>query len=236
MSDTGFVGHHHFTVMKRVKLIIFSFVLFTPLLLGQTDKYQLAFEGGPAVTFLRGFDKLKEATDPTVNFSFGATFQYAASPGTALRTGLLFQKKGAVFSGSSANSYIRYNYSYLTLPMMIRFSTRSKVKLYVDLGFFMGYLLKQNIVGKTEYSSDKESYDNTDKNRRFDAGLITGVGVLIPLDGKTSFSIEVRNDLGLYDTHEELGPSSQPIFTNSTNFMVGFVFDVGKEEKESDER
>jgi hypothetical protein len=80
---------------------------------------------------------------------------------------------------------------YLSLPLLLRYSTGSRSKFIAGGGLSFDYLLRE----QTDYPQG--SVFETTNFRRFDTDLIACLGGAIPLSEKITFTMEVRGMWGL---------------------------------------
>ena len=229
------------TRFKNCKSLIFllsllSFCLSTH---AQTNKFDVGIEGGPSLILLYGNDILKNHK-PTLGASSGLFFQFNFKKCISLRTNLAFERKGSVLS-SQLNDMngdpigevtTNTNFDYLTLPILVRATFGQKAHLFVNMGPYFGYLIKQSSVSEGDYILPVSS-DNTSYYSRFDAGLTAGIGFSIPIRKQFLFSFEVRNNLGLYNVSNLEVINDGTIKTNSTNFLLGLSYKLGQRATES---
>ncbi len=122
----------------------------------------------------------------------------------------------------SARTY--YHFHYLTIPLLLQIKTGEKVKPFLNIGSYIGYLLNESAVSSSPFTS-MSTTTNTDYLKKLDAGLVTGVGIQLPCSRKVLISFEVRNNLGLYNINKTtLNSGSVAIRTNSTLLLLGMSF------------
>ena len=118
-------------------------------------------------------------------------------------------------------------FDYLTFPILVRATFGKKVQYFVNAGPYFGYLIKQTFVTKGD-NFPTTTTDNTSFDKRFDTGISTGLGLSIPIKSKFAFSLELRNNLGLYNVTDLPVTNSVIVKTNSTNILLGFTYKLGQ--------
>ena len=225
--------------MTRPALVLFIVqLLYCTLATGQTNKFEVGFEGGPSLTYLRGNDNIKEYYTPNLGYSGGITFQYNFPKIVSLRSGLSFERKGAqgeielnpIQQGdpnlpSNNKITLEENFDYLVLPILARVSFVKKVKFLANLGPYFGFLIKQT--GIDEYDYYGSTRDQTENFEIFDTGITGGIGVSLTIKDRFILSFEGRHNLGLYNTSKLPVLNDGSIMTNSTNFLFGFAYGLG---------
>ena len=92
-----------------------------------------------------------------------------------------------------------YRFDYLSLPVMLRYSTNTKVKFVVGGGASVDYLVRQ----RTDYGA--LSTNELGEYRRFDTDLIGTVGGAVPFGERWTFSLEMRAMWGLLKVDKPKG-------------------------------
>jgi len=190
--------------------------------------------GGPSVVFMRGNDVIKQLHKPNVRGSAGLFFQYNFKKIASLRTSIFYERKGSFVRGSYFDDYgnetgkltINLNYDCLTFPILVRTTFGKKVQFFLNAGPFLGYLIRYSQYVKSDIYPTA-TYDVTSHAKRFDAGISTGGGFVIPVKTQFAISFEVRNNLALYNVSKFLGVSNVNAQTNSTNFLFSFTYKLG---------
>lgn len=193
--------------MKNLNLLTGLILLtLTNLVHGQENKFETGIEAGPGIGRLWGNDIIDDNMDSRITVSSGLYFQMNMKSRFSLRSGLLYERKGSSRRGNLTDDlgnnlgpYIYSgNFDYLTLPFLARLNFGKRVLFFVNVGPYFSYLLKQTDVLRNENISTFRQ-DDTEGFKRFDTGLSTGFGGSIPFKSGFIFSMELRNNLGLYN-------------------------------------
>lgn len=214
--------------MSQIRIFVLSITLsflFCSELKAQTNKFELGAEASPSITFLKGSSFIEKMYDPTLGFSGGISFQYNIRKKIGLRTSLAYERKGGINRSSILykgeffeNASLNFNFDYLTLPILIRFSFGKKIKYFVNSGPYFGYLLSQTFVTKGD-NFNTFTNDYTATTNKFDVGISFGTGLQYPIKEKLILSSEIRGNLGLYNTI----PSGDTK-VNSVNLLLGIAY------------
>jgi hypothetical protein len=210
-------------------------ILITNTIYGQSNKCDIGIEGSPSLIFLRGNETLKNLHKPTIGFSSGLFFQYNLKKVFSLRTDIIFERKGSVLklptglnNGYQTGEFIGHiNFNYLTFPVLVRATFGNKIQYFINAGPYFGYLIKQTNVIKGD-NIQKGTYDNTSQIKRFDTGVSAGIGLYFPILTKFAASLEIRNNLGLYNVNAVQVSNSGAVKTNSTNLIFSFTYKLGQ--------
>ncbi len=230
--------------MKRLTLTLWTAV-FTTALFGQQNKFDIGLVGSPSMVFLRGNDIIKQYHKPTIGFSGGLSFQYNFPKFISIRTDIQFERKGSLATGTiyytdntgnviDSEKWTDYfHFDYLTMPILVRATIGKKIKYFFNAGLFAGYLIKQtDIFGATKYLP-KQTTDNTSRDQRFDLGATGGLGLSVPIKDNFLISLEIRDNLGLYNVSKVQVINNGTIKTNSTNFLITLSYKFGTRQTET---
>jgi hypothetical protein len=220
---------------KQTIILLATFIFCSSAIIGQTNKFDVGLEGGPSLTSLRGNDILEKYNDPTVGFSIGLAFQYNFPKLISIRTNIAFERKGAIAKNKASDEFgnpigeitTHTNFDYLTIPLFARLTIGNKMKFFVNVGPYFSYLIKQT--SKTDAINEfpKSKTDNTSNFTRIDLGLTTGLGAGLPINDKLLITLEIRNNLGLYNISSHPVANDGTIKTNSTNLLFGIAYKFG---------
>jgi opacity protein-like surface antigen len=226
----------------KTHLLICSFIsVLTLTAIGQTNRFEVGVESGPSVVFFWGDGSPDYYGNPTIGVSSGLVFSYNFPKYLALGTNISFERKGNLFNrnvtepdGSVRITRHLNKNDYLVVPLLARFTIGKRVKLFVNIGPYLGYLMKHTAKMNIEFTaasgehySFENIYSSTENFSRFDIGLTTGLGVGIPIKDLVVISLEARNNTGFYDVKGAPSPN-EIVRTNSTNFLLGITYQFGK--------
>lgn len=219
--------------MKDISLFLLVFLL--PLLMfAQAGKSALGIEGGPSLISLRGNPANDSINDPTIGFAGGIFFQYNLPKVFSIRTNIIFERKGTVASGKiwvtdddgnikGVSKYkVHTNFDYLSTSILLRATFGKKVRYFLNTGPYFGYLTKLTFSTRWSDFFPDTTITDTNHTKRFDTGIVTGLGISVPVTKKISISCELRNNLGLYDLSKSSNKGE--LKTNSTNILISFSY------------
>lgn len=216
--------------MKHILILILTAAFALPIA-AQGYKYNIGIEGGPGLIHLRG-DGL--GLNPGIGFSGGATFQYNFPKVMALRTGLGFERKGAqsydiTICDDAGNALgitqLRLNYDYITLPLLLRANFGKKVTLFVNAGVYFGCLIQERSVAIESFGRPNiASANNASAYQRFDTGLSSGLGLVVPVKSRLLLTLEARNSTGLYNINKVV---DRAVKTSATSLLIGVAYRLG---------
>ncbi len=222
--------------MKLPGLLVFCFQ-FMGFIAGfsQPKNHEIGIEGGPDTRILYGNEVLNSFHHLSVGYSGGLFYQYNHDRILSLRSNISIERKGSVWKGPTVDgggqqnlsTEVHLNFQYLTLPLLVRATFGNSMKFVVNAGPYIGFLLQQTEVFK---GTDGQSYrsNNTSLYKRFDWGISAGLGLSFPISEQFSLSMELRDNLGLYNIASGKVINNGTIKNNSTNFLFGMAYKFGK--------
>jgi len=223
--------------MKNIRISFFIFLCtslsFVSTAFGQQDsKHVIGFEGGAGISFLRGLEFIENYHEPAMCFTAGISYQYSFSESFSFFSALDYERKGSVVnatatdqSGNLIGEIVAHaNYDYMVLPLLARFSFGNSIKMFMNAGPYVGYLMKVTSVTEENDVIPHTELDLTDESYKYDLGISAGLGVKIPIKDKMTFNVEVRNNLGLVNTLAPIEEDGGAVKTNSTNLLLGVMF------------
>ena len=224
--------------MKNLRALLLVFACITlfsvSTAFGQLDsKHVIGFEGGAGISFLRGLENIEKYHEPAMCFTAGISYLYNFSERFSFFSALDYERKGSVVkttatdqSGDPIDEIVAHaNYDYLVIPLLGRFSFGNSLKMFMNVGPYVGYLMKLTSVTEEKNVIPQTELDLTDESYKYDFGLSAGLGVKIPINQKLSFNVEVRNNLGLVNTRSaHIEEEGGAVKTNSTNLLLGATF------------
>lgn len=222
------------TIMIKIKSTLFGLLfIIGATTYGQTNKFDVGVEGSPSLISLRGNDFIDEFHESTIGFSGGFFLQYNVNKVVSLRTNIAYERKGSNVSFQISDTNGNFlgegtnhtNLNYLILPILARATFGERIKYFLNVGPYFGYLINQTVVIKGDNiptTRDKNMYNL----KRFDTGISTGLGLSYPIKTKYALSLEIRNNLGLYNLSAVTMPNNESIKTNSVNFLLGLTYSM----------
>ncbi|WP_289056211.1 porin family protein [Carboxylicivirga marina] len=220
--------------MDKLKLIIIVVLLFgTVNTFSQNEKFNIGIELGPSITFLRGNEIINEYGVAKMGYITGLTFQYNLTDAFSLKSGLTYERKGGgseitVSDGIGTPHGVvkgKINMDYIGIPVLAKYKFGINNMFFINGGPFIGYLMKATSMIESYKEYPSSSADDTETYKRIDLGLSLGIGLSHYLSDKISISLEVRNNLGLLNTGENVYKDDS-ILTNSTGLLFGITYSL----------
>ena len=172
-----------------------------------SQNWAVGLHFGENLSTLRGNAK----TDYLPGFMGGLHASHYLTENVVLRLEANFERKGTRLEGTAPNPDPGapnfgddYRFDYLSLPVMLRYSTSSRVKFVVGGGASVDYLVRQ----RTDYDGD-QSLNQIEQYRRFDSDLVGVVGGAVPFGEKWTFSLEFRGMWGFVNVDKPAGLATE---------------------------
>ena len=172
----------------------------------QSQNWAVGLHFGENLSTLRGGAK----TDYQLGFMAGGHVSHYLTENVVLRLEANLERKGTRLEDSNPNPNPGapnfgddYRFDYISLPVMLRYSTSSKVKFVVGGGTSVDFLVRQ----RTDY--DDLSVNEIGQYRRLDTDLVGAIGTAVPFGKKWTFSLEMRGMWGLVKVDKPAGLSTE---------------------------
>lgn len=173
-------------------------------LAGQDSSISIGVSGGQNYNTMRGTPFFDEYHKTKTGFLGGFYLSYKITKNIKIRTELLYEIKGSSaeiynltdIEGFSIGLYRGdFHYEYLSLPLLFNPTFGNNLRIFANVGPYFSFLIMQKDDMGVTVTESAPLYPA----KSMDFGLITGLGILIPLNENVSISIEGRNSLGLFD-------------------------------------
>lgn len=167
-------------------------------------KWEIGINAGVNLTNLVNYDG-SEDTENNVGRLYGVTLIYHASPFFSIKTDLDFENKGWTIrdfsltggSGSSIED-INQNLDYFNVPLFMHLGFGKLVKFDINLGTYVGVLIKDNAFYISDGGEEVEVKDAFFGGyKSLDFGLTYGVGVDYVFSKRFSFGFDFLVEQGL---------------------------------------
>lgn len=205
--------------LSLTALLFFSILI----VFGQDSNILVGVDAGPSITTLRNEDNMDLKSK--VGYAAGISFEYLLNEKLGIKSGLLFEKKGARdeitrIDGEGIPTEtidIDNQYNYLILPLLFAYHTPGDISFYANAGPYFGFLLSNMVYYEETDTSPGKKEDFTSETNSIDVGLSIGIGTNITLSDKLLLGFDIKNNLGLTKT---IGSSK----TNSLGLLIGLKY------------
>ena len=192
--------------------------------------YKLGFEVGPSIVKLKGNEYLDTYYKSTLGYAAGLSFQILVPKSScSFKANIFYERKGAIsddifYTNSqghvTSTTHNSINLTYITVPVMLHLRTKGRVGLFVNVGAFVGFLLKDAATLGARDTIPEKTVDNTDKDNKLDGGFCLGAGLEIPIKEKGISSTGRSMDAAGRKTAGALEEQTLPTLRPSSNLRV----------------
>ena len=200
-------------LLKFVPVLILIIALLVPQeVFSQTKPIRVGLRGGWNYAFTNvevAYGQVKGRQ----GLNIGGVFEYWISDMFAIHTNVLYNMKGNKWEeeigyGYGTNEY-KWEFNYLSIPLLAKFAFGSQVKFYVVIGPEFSFLLSGKEVKEGEgwelYNETTGERDLKDYMNSFEFAGVLRLGVDIQVDPVVIF-IDVGGSVGLTDIFKETPP------------------------------
>lgn len=203
--------------MKPCKILILALITLTPTAIF-TQNWSAGLHFGENLSTLSG----NQDFDYRLGFMGGVHVSHYLTENIVMRLEANLERKGARRDQQAPEPFPGeaewgndYRLDYLSLPVLLRYSTKGKSKFIAGGGVSVDYLIRE----KTDYPAG--SIFKTTNFRRFDTDLIACMGGAIPLGEKVTFTLEMRGMWGLVKVDKPEGVARELGRNISWGLMAG---------------
>tara|TARA_R110002050_G_scaffold11122_2_gene37865 strand:+ start:66940 stop:67626 length:687 start_codon:yes stop_codon:yes gene_type:complete len=210
--------------------------------LGQENKFQVGVDGGPSSSQIYGYDSYfgNFFFASSLAFSVSSTFQYNFTNHIALVSGIGYERKGNQmkdyasyltdeFGNPIGPFKIKVNYNYINIPLQVRYTMGvNDFRFFANFGGYLGLLTNatSKLVGDSNPNIDQG--DISEYIQSSDFGISGGLGTQYAISNAITISLEIRNNLGLYNVSKSASYTGGTNKLNTTNLLIGVNYGFGK--------
>jgi len=230
---------------KKSSIVLIAVISWCLVQAQEQPKMEFGIHGGPGASIFFNEQPMQNPRNshrPVYSGGmFGISYQYNFTKMAALHIETNYERKGDIYysfggwtnSSTFEESYAFDRISYITVPVTCRLSFGKTIKFFVNGGLYAGLQISsQRVISNTKVTpvidvalSDKTSA--TDINRdisMMDGGVVTGLGVFLPVGKRAAFTVEARNNVGFANLNANTGLYQNRFYNNSTVVLLGLSF------------
>jgi len=218
--------------MKRI-LSLVCILLFCSQIWAQESRFIIGLDLTRSTTNHWG-DFNRDNVDPIRGIYPGFKFEYLIQNQLSLKSGLAYEKKGISYDliASNISRTESWNinhsiyYEYISIPILLSYSTQGVINFYVNGGFFGGILLKQ----MSEYYSERDNTTNIEElediSKKYDAGISIGTGISKSFRKRFCIDLGITDNLGLVNIFLAESSGSGSLRTNSLGLVLALKLKI----------
>jgi len=198
----------------------------------QNKIFTIGAEGGISIASL-SYDQssINDLYKSRTGYAAGVALQYNFKKVFSLRTGAMFELKGATseitFTDQSGNiigkGEIKQDLGYLTIPLLLRATFGNKINFFVNGGPYWASLLTAKLIIEPVPANIDHEQDIKYQFETTEFGVSGGIGVSALFNELILISLEVRNNMGITD----ISPGTYEVKTRSLLFLAGVAITFG---------
>ncbi|MCB0522629.1 MAG: PorT family protein [Lewinellaceae bacterium] len=206
--------------MKSPSTFLWFIFLFCFSVPSFSQRWSVGLQAGENLSTLTGDNQ----NDFRLGFVGGINASHYLSKNIVLRLELNIERKGAKPDLSASpdipdvNAVTDYSFDYLSLPLLLRYTTGKKVRWVAGGGPSFNYLLRERsqFIGTNQLE--------TGEFRRVDIDAIVGLGAGVPIGGKFTITLEGRGIFGLRKVNKATGTATDLGRHLSWGLMAGLNY------------
>jgi hypothetical protein len=214
-----------------MKKNIFFAIIFTGFFFvckAQKNNVEYGFQAGANCSWAYGKYVARAQNSVYTGFHLGGHFKKEITRHFGVKAILAYDQIGSlsrplVFENSTSTGLVNgeaiNKLGYLDLPVLAEWAFGNKVKFNVNAGFFVGYLLKNTLIIKTDEPGVPQKSSSASR-RSMNFGTSFGTGIQVPIKHAIKLDIGIQDNLGLSKTYK--GGSTTKI--NSFSITGGLTF------------
>ncbi len=228
--------------MNRLIVVYLLFLLTAPAcpLLAQRGVWSAGLEGGPGFSLIYGSESVYSHSSPVLSGAAGLFGEYGFAPAFSAKVALHYERISTITDNLSAllpqGGKLRYNLDYLSLPVLVKWSSGSRIRFFANAGPCFSPLLQESLWYQPENGGKEKVPDETGSYLRVNLAVTAGIGMAGPLGKKLLVSLELRDNCGVLNIHSGASDfecnsyflTAAPTgYTNSTLLPAGVCYRFG---------
>lgn len=157
----------------------------------------------------------------------GFNFEYLFQNQFSIKSGLAYEEKGISYEGTASNisgsetwSYSRsIYYEYISIPILISYTTKGVVRFYINGGIFGCILLNRVEEEYSDRDNELRVWKTKDYSAKYDLGLSIGAGINKNIGKRFIVDLGFRENLGFINLIDN-EYSSSILRTNSFGIVA----------------
>jgi hypothetical protein len=228
--------------MNKYLIVFLLFLLVSPAstLLAQQGAWTIGIEGGPGLSLIYGSESVYSHSDPALSGAAGITGEYGFAGRFSAKAALHYERVSTLTDNPSAllppAGRLKYNLDYLSLPVLVKWSTGGRIRFFVNAGPCVSLLLQESLWYLPDNGSKEKVADETEAYHRVNLAVTAGAGIAVPIGKRFLVSLEVRDNFGVlnirsaasdFEHNSAMAVEPPTGHTNSTLLLVGISYRFG---------
>jgi hypothetical protein len=227
--------------MSLRQIIVFVLLLAAPagMLRAQQGVWRVGIEGGPGMSLIYGSNNVYGGSGLALSGVAGITGEYGFAAQFSAKAALHYERVSTVTNSTSPllspGGKLKYNLDYLSLPLLVKWTTGNRIRFFVNAGPCVSYLLREVTWYKPESGSTEKVADETGSYHRVNLAVTAGGGIELPVFKRFLVSVELRDNVGVlnirskasdFEHKSAMAVETPSGHTNSTLLLVGVSYRI----------
>ncbi len=209
-------------------------------LLAQQGTWSIGIEGGPGLSLIYGSEGVYGSSDPALSGAAGITGEYGFAGSFSAKVALHYERVSTITDNHSAllpaGGRLKYNLDYLSLPVLVKWSTGGRIRFFVNAGPCVSLLLQESTWYLPDNGSKEKVADETGAYHQINLAVTAGAGIAVPVGKRFQLSLEVRDNFGVlnirsvasgFEQNSAMAVEKPTGHTNSTLLLAGISYRFG---------
>jgi hypothetical protein len=222
--------------MKKTILTLTLTLLISIQLFSQNDNKKLRLGINVGInTFDLKQNNVFDRYDGLIGYNFGISAEYLINEKLSLLSGINYDRKNMIWKNVSSvdpnfgsfSAEDKMKFSYINIPISVRYYIGKKNTFFVNTGGFYNYSLNiENETTVKETGEDITLFEHENVIKKYDYGISLGIGFRFDLNDKNHFSLELRNELGLANISDFSNSSLTDLKTNTIKLILNWELPI----------
>ena len=225
-----------YLIFHCILLLVFPAIV----LQAQQATWSAGIEGGPGLSLIYGSDNVYGHSKPAFSGAAGISGEYGFAPRFSAKAGLHYERISTITDNPSPllspGGQLKYNLDYLSLPLLVKWTTGRKLLFFVNAGPCVSLLLQQTLWYLPESGSKQKVANETEAYHRVNLAVTAGAGIALPVGKRFLVSLELRDNFGVlnirsaassFEHTSAMAVEPPKGHTNSTLLLAGIAYRFG---------
>ncbi len=221
--------------MRNFYLLILL-VLCASSSIAQKGKSQISISAFPSAAYFTGTSLSGNFEQTTFAYGLEIGANYFVREKVSLASGVRYEQKGSGYDfpltdafGNPISSFAgATRMDYLILPLMVERYFGERQIFFVQLGTYVGYLMKSTFGYEATSQAPALNHDSRPDFAAFDVGISLGAGVQFSINERLSWNASLQTNHGLLNVSALPGDNKR---LNSSQLVLGMNWNLMKTDK-----
>jgi len=221
-------------------ILLLLLVAHSGTLQAQQGSWSIGIEGGPGLSLIYGSENVYGHSDPALSGAAGIAGEFGFAGRFSARAALHYERISTFTDNQSAllpaAGRLKHYLDYLSLPVLVKWSTGGKIRFFVNAGPCVSLLLRESLWYLPDSGSEEKVADETGAYHRVNLAVTAGAGIAVPFGQRFLVSLELRDNFGVlnirsaasgFERNSAMAMEQPTGHTNSTLLLAGISYRFG---------